>query len=583
MSALRKLLRFLRPYWLYALLAPLMMVVEVAADLMQPWLTQVIIDKGIAEGNLRLVFACGAGMVGCAVVGMAGGLLCGVYAVRAAIGLGTDLRQAVFAKVQSYAFGNLDKLETGGLVTRLTNDVVQIQDAVQMILRMMVRTPLLLAGSLAMAILTSPTLALLYLILIPLIALVMAAIMLKIIPLFSLVQKKLDGVNSVLQENLAGVRVVKAFARSDYETARFGKANNELMEIGFKAAKFGALIMPLVMFIMNAATVAALWLGGVQVSQGHLQVGQIISFTNYLMMTMMSLMMASMLVMSLSRSNASAARIQEVLDQEPEVRAPAEPVVRDRFEGRIEFRGVSFRYHADDEDLVLKDLTFTIEPGQTVAVLGATGAGKSSLVALIPRFYDATAGSVLLDGVDVRELDENCLRRAVGIALQESVLFSGSVRDNIRYGKTDATDEEIVEAARIAQADKFIREMPEGYESLIGQRGVNLSGGQKQRIAIARALLPDPAVLILDDSTSAVDVRTEARIHEALFERRKGKTCLIVAQRISTVLRADKILVIDDGKLVAAGSHAELLESSPIYREIYESQSTQGEVMAVAE
>ena len=302
MPALRKLLRFLKPYWLYTLLAPIMMVIEVAADLMQPWLTQLIIDEGIAKKNLHLVFASGAGMIGCAIIGMAGGLLCCVFAVRAAISLGTDLRQIVFSKVQTLSYGNLDKVETGGLVTRLTNDVTQIQDVVQMILRMMVRTPLLLVGSLIMAILTSPTLALLYLILTPLIAIVIGLIMRKIIPLFTQVQKKLDGVNNVLQENLAGIRVVKAFSRADYEKDRFGAANNELMEITFKAAKFGALIMPLVMFILNAATVAALWLGGIHVSQGHLQVGQIISFTNYLMMTMMSLMMGSMFIMSLRSS-----------------------------------------------------------------------------------------------------------------------------------------------------------------------------------------------------------------------------------------------------------------------------------------
>lgn len=583
MPALRKLLRFLRPYWLYTLLAPIMMVIEVAADLMQPWLTQLIIDEGIAKKNLHLVFISGAGMIGCAIIGMAGGLLCGVFAVRAAISLGTDLRQHVFAKVQSLSYGNLDKVETGGLVTRLTNDITQIQDVVQMILRMMVRTPLLLVGSLIMAILTSPTLALLYLILTPLIVIVIALVMRKIIPLFTQVQKKLDGVNNVLQENLAGIRVVKAFARADHEMDRFGIANNELMEITFKAAKFGALIMPLVMFILNAATVAALWLGGIHVSQGHLQVGQIISFTNYLMMTMMSLMMASMVIMSLSRSNASAVRIQEVLDQEPDVKEAAEPIVLDGIKGRIEFQNVSFQYHAEDEDAVLKELSFTIEPGQTAAILGATGSGKSSLVNLIPRFYDVTSGSILVDGVDVRDLDEGCLRKAVCIALQESVLFSGTVRNNICYGKPDASEEEVVKAAEIAQADKFIRDMPEGYDSIVGQRGVNLSGGQKQRIAIARALLPDPAVLILDDSTSAVDVRTEARIHDAFAEFRVGKTCIIVAQRISTVIKADKILVIDDGKLVAEGPHDELVESSPIYREIYESQMTQGEVMAVAE
>jgi ATP-binding cassette subfamily B protein len=583
MLALKKLFIYLKPYWLATLLAPLFMILEVAMDLMQPRLTQAIIDEGISRSNIHLVVHYGVLMVICSIIGLIGGMGCGIFAIRASLGFGTDLRKVAFAKVQSLSFGNLDKLETGALVTRLTNDITQVQDVAQMILRMMVRSPLLLAGSFILAILTSPTMALIFFGLVPLVSLIVILVMKLIIPLFSEVQKRLDRLNSVLQENLAGIRVVKAFARADNEIERFGVANDSLMSINIKAARFGALTMPLMMFVLNVGVVAALWIGGYKVVEGQLQVGQIIAFINYLLQTMMNLMMVSMLIMGLSRAGASAVRIQEVLDDEPKVKNNPGAMILEEPRGEIRFENVSFRYDDDEADLVLKDLNFTIEPGQTVAILGATGSGKSSLVNLIPRFYDVTQGQILLDGVDVREIDEGSLRRTVSIALQESVLFSGTIRENIAYGNPEASDDDVLKAAQVAQADKFIREMPEGYDAVVGQRGVNLSGGQKQRIAIARAILPDPIVLILDDSTSAVDVRTESKIHDSFVEYRKGRTCLIVAQRISTVIKADKILVIDDGQLVAEGPHEQLIESSPIYREIFESQKTHGEVMAVAE
>ncbi|HWQ14160.1 MAG TPA: ABC transporter ATP-binding protein [Roseiflexaceae bacterium] len=604
MRATRTLGRFLAPYWRWAVLAPLLMALEVAMDLLQPRLIQRIIDQGIAQRNMDVVVSTGLLQLGVAAVGLLGGLGCGLFAVMAGQGFGADLRGALFTKVQSLSFGNLDRLETGALITRLTNDVTQVQELVMMLLRIMVRVPLLLLGSLVMAVITSPQLALIFLVLVPLIVAVLVWIINVTFPMFGEVQRRLDALNTVMQENLAGVRVVKAFARGAHERARFSHANDRLMAQNIIALRTGAATMPFMMLAMNGGVVAALWFGGVQVSAGGLQVGQLVAFINYLTQTLMSLMMISMLVMRFARAEASAARIQEVLASEPEVPASAAAVSLARPAGRVAFEGVSFGYadrgpttedrgpgmsaplHAalstrppPAGDLVLKDISFVVEPGQTVAILGATGAGKSSLVNLIPRFYDVSAGRVTLDGVDVRELDEATLRAAVGVALQESLLFSGTIRDNIRYGRPEATEEEVVAAARLAQAHEFISRLPDGYDSLVGQRGVNLSGGQKQRIAIARALLLNPAVLVLDDATSAVDVATEARIQSALASLERRPTRIVVAQRISAVLAADSILVLDDGRVVAQGTHAELMERSPIYREIYESQMDNGAII----
>src|SRR5919202_186606 len=568
MQATRKLARFLKPYWLWALLGPLFMVLEVAMDLLQPRLIQRIVDQGIARSNMHVVLTTTAWMVGVAVIGLLGGLGSGVFAILAGQHFGADLRGALFRKVQALSFGNLDHLETGGLITRLTNDVTQLQELVMMLLRIMVRVPLLLVGSLIMAILTSPQLALLALI----------AIIKRTFPMFGEVQRRLDTLNTVLQENLAGVRVVKAFARVQHELERFGRANDRLMQQNVTAARASAVTMPFMMLALNAGVVAALWIGGVNVTAGRLEAGQLIAFINYLMQTLMSLMMVSMLIIRVSRAEASAQRVEEALTSTPEVRNRPDAITAFAPRGRVAFENVSFSYNGDDHDPVLKEISFAAEPGQTVALLGATGAGKSSLVNLIPRFYDVKQGRVTIDGMDVRAVDEAALHRAVGVALQETVLFSGTIRENIRYGRPDASDDEVIAAAKMAQAHDFILRFPDGYDSIVGQRGVNLSGGQKQRIAIARALLVQPAVLILDDSTSAVDVETEARIQAALAERQGQQTRFVVAQRISSVLGADKILVLDDGRIAAEGTHAELVETSPIYREIYESQMEHGAV-----
>jgi ATP-binding cassette, subfamily B, multidrug efflux pump len=577
MNSGSKLTGFLKPYWRWIALAPLLMTLEVVMNLMQPRLIQTIVDEGIAHLNLNLVIQTGVLMMVLTVIGALGGMSNGIFAEMTVQGFGADLRQFLFRKVQTFSFGNLDELDTGQLITRLTNDVTQVQEAILMILRMLVRAPLLLIGSLVMAIVTSPQLAFLPLVLMPIELAAVLWVIHRATPMYTRVQERLDSLNEVMQENLAGVRVVKAFVRGRHEETRFKTANENLTDQSVKAARTVAIMPSFMMMTMNVGIVSVLWFGGIQVTQGNMHIGQIIAFVNYLMTTLFSLMMVSTMVIQLARAEASAKRIQEVMDKEPDVQncAGARKDLPNR--GRVTFENVAFSYKGEGCEPVLKGVSFTAEPGQTVALLGTTGAGKSSLVHLIPRFYDTTSGRVSVDGVDVRDLDQESLRRKVGVALQETVLFSGTIRDNIRYGRPEASDEEVAAAAKAAQAHEFILGLTEGYETQVGQRGVNLSGGQKQRIAIARALLIKPAILILDDSTSAVDVETEARIQAALDQlMQQGSTSFVIAQRISTVLAADKILVLDDGQIVAEGTHRQLLASSPIYREIYDSQLGNG-------
>ncbi|HOU12838.1 MAG TPA: ABC transporter ATP-binding protein [Anaerolineae bacterium] len=591
MKSIKALLKYLKPYWVWAVLAPLLMMLEVAMDLMQPRMIQRIVDVGLAQLDMQVVINTGLLMIGFALLGAVGGVGCTIFSILAAMGFGTDLRNVLFAKVQSLSFGNLDDLETGQLVTRLTNDVVQVQELVSMMLRIMVRAPLMLIGSLVMVVITSPRLAMLVVVLAPAVTVMLVWVIKKAYPMFGEVQRRLDNLNTVMQENLAGVRVVKAFVRAAHEIARFGRVNDALMDQTVRAARTVAVTWPFMMTAVNLGVVGALWFGGALVNNGAMQIGQLIAFVNYLMRTLMSLMFVSMLIMRMARAQASAGRIQEVMDAVPEVQTKPNALVDFAPQGRVAFEGVTFSYDSDGRDLVLgggksnnggpPGISFVAEPGQTVAVLGATGSGKSSLIHLIPRFYDVNSGRVTIDGVDVRDLDEATLRRHIGIALQESVLFSGTIRDNIRYGRPEATDEEVIAAAKAAQAHDFIMEFPDGYDTVVGQRGVNLSGGQKQRIAIARALLVQPAVLILDDSTSSVDVETETKIQEALEGIMKNRTSFVIAQRISTVLNADKILVLDDGRVVAEGTHRELLATSPVYREIYDSQLGNGVVSHV--
>jgi ATP-binding cassette subfamily B multidrug efflux pump len=577
MYSILKLFRFLRPHLHFALLAPVLMIAEVMLDLSQMRLVQRIIDYGVLRSDIQAVITIALWMFGFMLMAGICGVGCGYFAVRASYGLGGDLRAALFRKVQTLSFGNLDKLETGAMITRLTSDVNQVQEMVMMMMRGMIRMPLLLVGSLVMAAVTSPRLGMIFIVVLPILVVALVIIIRRTFPLYSHVQKALDKLNTVMQENLAGVRVVKAFARAEHELARFSVANNTLIKKMTDAVRMSSRTTPVMMLTLNIGVVAALWMGAGQVQTNGMRVGEVVAFINYLGQAIITLAMFSNLIIQISRAQASAQRVLELLESEPALTKPSDiKRLSERAAGRVAFENVSFSYSQNGHDRVLKNISFNVESGETVAILGATGSGKSTLVQLIPRFYDPTEGRVTLDGVDVREIPEDELRTHVGIALQESILFSTTIMNNIRLGEPDASFEKLSAAARHAQADEFISKLPDGYETVVGQRGVNLSGGQKQRLAIARALLLKPSVLILDDSTSAVDVRTEAQIQKALDENSKGQTRFIVAQRISSVLNADKILVLDDSEIIGQGTHHDLMGSCAVYREIYESQTENG-------
>jgi ATP-binding cassette, subfamily B, multidrug efflux pump len=573
MSDLRRLLRFVRPYRGLALFALAMLLAMVALDLAIPRLVERIIDQGVKRGDMAVVLGTSALMLAISVLSAVVAVLNSNSSVRVGESVARDLREAVFVRIQGFSHGDMDRFSTGKLMVRLASDTGAVQRLAQVSLRIGTRAPLSMVGSIVLMFITSPTLAF---VMIPLLAIAAAVIVffsLRMEPLFRAVQQRLDRLNTVLQENIAGARLVKSFVRAGYEEARFESANGELTGSTVKVMQFMSSMTPALTVFINIGMVLVVYLGGIQASSGSLSLGQIVAFTNYLLATMNPLIMMTQLSNTWANGLASAKRINEILDSEPEVREAAD--ARDlplRGAGEVSFRNVDFHYDGASDLSVLEDISLRAEPGQTIAILGATGSGKSSLVNLIPRFYDASAGSVSIGGLDVRRLKRDSLLERIGIVPQETILFSGSVRDNIRYGRPEASEEEVVAAARAAEAHDFILRLPQGYDSHVEERGVNLSGGQKQRIAIARAIVARPAILILDDATSAVDVETETRIQDALGELMRGCTCFVVAQRISTVLNADKIVVLDEGRIVAEGRHAELLRSSPVYREIYDSQ-----------
>ena len=572
MKSFRRILSFVNPYRKEAILSLALLLGVVVADLAIPRLTQRIIDEGIQKHDLNTILTTSLLMLGAAVLGAGFSVGNTVFSVRVAQGVGADLRSAIVRKIQTFSFGNLDHLQTGQLMVHTTSDVNQVQTIVQMSLRILTRAPLWMIGSIVMLILTSWQLALLMLALTPLIWGLIWIIGAKAQPLFLGVQKKLDKLNQVLQENLAGVRVVKAFVRSEHENKRFDSVNLNLMKENIRVMQLLALLIPTMMFLVNIGIVGVVWLGGNMVILGDLTVGEMVASINYLSYSLFPMLMLGGMVGPLSAADASAARIYEVLDSTPDVQDRSQTQTLDSVKGRVSFENVCFSYNQASGEPVLRDINLVAEPGQTVAILGATGSGKSSLVKLVPRYYDVEQGCVTLDGIDVRDLPLALLRAQTGIALQETVLFSGTIRDNIRYGYPDATDEEVVSAAQTAQAHDFILSFPNKYDTVLGQRGVNLSGGQKQRLAIARAVLIQPKILILDDSTSAVDVETEVLIEAALDRLMTESTTFVIAQRISTVLNADKIVVLDRGQIVAEGTHTDLMTSSPIYQEIYDSQ-----------
>lgn len=576
MNPMRRLLKFLDPYKKEAILAIILLTLVVVTDLSIPRLVQTIIDEGIVQNNMGVIIRTSLLMIGISILGAM--LMIGntIFAVRASRNFSADVRKELFTKIQSFSFGNIDDFQTGQLLVRLTSDINQVEFIFTMVLRMFTRVPLMLVGSIGMMVATNRQLAMKMLMLLPLLWIIVIIFVRIAQPLFKEVQERLEKLNQVLQENLAGVRVVKAFVRRDYENKRFDNANKDLMEKSIKVAQILSVLIPIMFLLINLGSVAVIYFGGLQAYYGTISVGEIMAFINYLLSTMYPVLMLAMTAGQISAANASAKRITEILDSQPQVRDRYDALPLPKFKGRVAFENVYFSYDSDGGEPVLKNINLVAEPSQTVALIGATGSGKSSLIHLIPRLYDVSSGKVTIDGVDVRDLSEDSLRSNIGISLQESVLFSGTVRDNIKYGRKDATDDEVIAAAKAAQAHDFIINFPEGYDTMVGQRGANLSGGQKQRVAIARALLIQPKILILDDSTSSVDIDTEVKIEQALDELMTDKTCFVIAQRISTVLNADKIVVLDEGEIVAEGSHLELMDTSPIYREIYDSQLGDG-------
>ena len=577
MKQLFKLFPFLKPYLGSSLFALIMLTALVFFDLAIPRLIQRIIDQGIEANDMRVVLNTSLIMVGISFLSAVFTIGNNYFSVLAGEGLAFRLREALFAKIQTFSFANLDEQKTGRLIVRMTSDANAVQHVVMVTLRIGTRAPLLMIGSLALMIRTSPPLALVMLPLLLVTALIIALFTTKMEPLFRNVQQRLDSINTIMQENIAGVRLVKSFVRGEYEETRFEKANEEYTGHSIKALRLVSNMVPLLRMCINVGIVVVVWAGGIRSVEGRMSIGEIVAFTNYLLTTMLPLIMMTVLANIWAGGIASAKRINEVLNTCPDIAdATDAAVLPESTEGKLVLEDVSFRYNSENGEDVLAGINLTIEAGQTVAILGATGAGKTTLINLLPRFYDVCSGRILFDGIDIRKLRQESLLKVFGIVPQETVLFSGTIRDNIKYGNHDAGDEEVTEAAKTAQAHEFILELPRGYDTHVKERGVNLSGGQKQRIAIASALLTDPKILIFDDSTSSVDVETEARIQEALDRQKNRRTTIIVAQRISTVLGADRIVLLEKGRMVAEGAHQELMRACSIYREIFISQLGEG-------
>ncbi len=561
MKHIKKLLHFVKPYWQWSLAALTLLIAVVIIDLAIPRLIQRIIDQGINQNNMQVVLTTTIIMLSISLMQVLFALGNNYFSIQVGESTARDIREALFLRIQSFSFGNLDHINTGQLMVRLSSDTTAFQRMVQVSLRIGTRAPLLMMGSLILMFVTDSHLALMVMPVLLVTFVVIVFFIARMGPLFMIVLKKLDRLNTVLQENIAGVRLVKAFVRAKYEDERFAKVNEDYTGQNIRVMRFMATLFPMMGVLVNIGMVIVIWAGGIQSIGGGVSVGQIVAFINYLQTTMGPLGIMVMLANVVAAATASAERINEVLETVPEVQDASEPLSLPAGGAqRIRFEGVNFHYNGTNDGVVLRGVDLVAEPGQTVAILGATGAGKSSMVDLVPRFYDVADGKITWNGVDIRQVRQNDLLQQVGVVPQETILFSGTVRDNIRYGQPGARDEEVIAAARAAQAHDFIMNLPNGYDTRIEERGVNLSGGQKQRIAIARALLLRPAVLILDDSTSSVDVETETKIQDAMKDWLRDSTSFVVAQRISTVLHADKIIVVDEGKVVAQGTHSELIE-----------------------
>lgn len=568
----------LQGYKRQAVRSPVFITLEVICELILPLIMAEIVDVAIPAGDTAYIFRLGAVMLALSLLSMAFGVLSAKYATFASQGFGANLRQCLFDKVQEFSFADIDRFSSASLITRMTNDVNAMTMMLNMGLRMLVRAPVMLIAALGIGISINPRLAVVLLVVIPLMILAIGILMKICTKLFEVMQTKIDGLNNTLQENLVAIRVVKAFVREDHERKKFQRSNDELMMAGLNVGMKVIAIMPIMMLAMNGATVAVLYLGGKMVMAEGFLLGDLQAFINYIFQILISVMMVAMALLQLTRAQACAHRINEVLSAEPSVenKPQAQRPAQDELpapRGRVEFRDVSFKYaRAGTGDDVLSQISFTVEPGQFVAIVGGTGTGKSSLVNLIPRFYDVTGGAVLLDGLDVRDYPLEQLRDRIGMVLQNNVLFTGTIRENLLWGRPDATEEEMIQAAKDAQAYDFIMGLPDGFDTMLTQGGTNVSGGQKQRLCIARAMLRKPAVLILDDSTSAVDSATEAAIRQSFASNLKDTTVIIIAQRISSVQYADEVLILDDGRIAGHGTHEQLLAGNAIYQEIYQSQ-----------
>lgn len=573
---MKQYMKYVKPYALYFLLAPVLMLVEVVGEVVMPKLLANIINVGIPTGNSAYIAQMGLGMAGMAIIMMLGGVGGGYFSAKASVSFAAALRRDAFAKVQEFSFANIDKFSTGSLVTRLTNDITQLQNIINMGLKMAFRAPGMLIGALIMAVAMNPSLATVIAVVIPVLVIALVLVMRKAFPKFTAMQKKLDHLNTSVQENLTNIRVVKSFVREEEEKEKFAQANEDLRAGSIDAFKTVIMTMPIMTLAMNITTLAVVWFAGCQILVGDMEVGDLTAFTTYIVQILMSLMMTAMVILNSSRAIASAKRISEILNTEVDL-SDADAAHKDAVvtEGKIEFKDVCFKYYKDNENYVLDHINFTANPGEIVGIIGGTGSGKTSMVQLIPRLYDCDAGEVLVDGINVRDYSLKNLRDGVGMVLQKNVLFSGTIMDNLKWGDEDATPEQIQAASMSAQAHNFVTSFTDGYETELGQGGVNVSGGQKQRLCIARALLKKPKILILDDSTSAVDTATERRIREAFEGELKDTTKIIIAQRISSVKDADRILVIDEGRIVGEGTHTSLYKNCEAYREICISQEEQ--------
>ncbi len=572
-----KILRFLQPYRLQISAVLVLIFLQSMANLYLPNLMADIVDNGIVKHDTNYILRVGALMLVITVAGTIAAIASSYMASRTAIGFGRILRGQIFAHVQGFSLHEFDSVSTASMITRTTNDTTQVQQVVIIMLQMMISAPMMAIGGIILAVNQDPTLSLTLVAIVPIVAIVFLLIMRRAIPLFQVMQKKIDRLNLVLDESLTGVRVIRAFDRSNYERQRFDTANLDLTDTAVTVNRIVAALWPTMMLILNLTTVAIFWFGSIRISNGQMQVGALIAFIQYATQILFALLMVSMMFVILPRAAASADRINEVLAMRPEIKDPEQAQTPEEVRGTVEFREVTFSYPGAEEP-ALANVSFTASPGQVTAIIGGTGSGKSTLISLIPRFYDVQSGNVLVDGVDVRNIAQHDLRAKIGFVPQRAVLFTGTVNENIRYGKADASDEEVRHAAEVAQAMEFIAEMPEGFESIIAQGGNNVSGGQKQRLSIARALVRRPEIYVFDDSFSALDFKTDAQLRAALMPEIGDSTILIVAQRVSTVMDADQIVVLDEGKTVGIGTHRTLMQSCEAYREIVSSQLAAEEI-----